>query len=384
MSVGVDNSLAVIDLAQPTVADVLDNWHELTYDDVHGLLAPPTMADAAAEGRASFLPQSVAGEAAADVRAAGEAAAQAPETTIGATVSKADVQAAQQALDAAQARVETLEQQWKRGYSFAPPPEGYDAAIIDRAKAQATLDAANGNRGAVILYKSLNSAMHSQDDVAAAVERLFGRRLTNDELAGLVGAPKGSFVTITGNAQVGGLSISLRSPTWDPLNPYKFDGYGGERNLYADDNGKLVMGNMSFSIDDESQRQGLGAQIFADQAQTLSDLGVSRIETFASGGGPGVLGQLADGTNGYYTWPRFGYLGSLPSESRAALRASAVVGDVPKAWGNYRTVQQLMRTPEGRAWWMAYGTSLDLTFDLTPGSLSMRVLDAYLREKGIK
>jgi hypothetical protein len=39
-----------------------------------------------------------------------------------------------------------------------------------------------------------------------------------------------------------------------------------------------------------------------------------------------------------------------------------------------------MRTPEGRELWRKHGETIDLVFDLTPGSYSMRTLEAYLKE----
>jgi hypothetical protein len=40
-----------------------------------------------------------------------------------------------------------------------------------------------------------------------------------------------------------------------------------------------------------------------------------------------------------------------------------------------------MSTPEGVAWWKTHGDSVDLKFDLTPGSQSIETWETYRRVK---
>jgi hypothetical protein len=142
------------------------------------------------------------------------------------------------------------------------------------------------------------------------------------------------------------------------------------------------MGNMTNLVRDDLQGQGLGADIFVDQVQSLARLGVDEVHTFAAGGGIGTTGFQEGAAVGYYVWPRFGYIGKLPLESRQALRAAADAGTIPQEWSTFKTIQQLMRTQAGRDWWKMNGDSLDLAFNLKPNSLSMRLLKQYLAEKG--
>ncbi len=46
-------------------------------------------------------------------------------------------------------------------------------------------------------------------------------------------------------------------------------------------------------------------------------------------------------------------------------------------------VSDLRATKEGRDWWKANGTTFEATFDPRPGSRSMQLLDAYMKEKGL-
>jgi hypothetical protein len=52
---------------------------------------------------------------------------------------------------------------------------------------------------------------------------------------------------------------------------------------------------------------------------------------------------------------------------------------LPPSLARYETVQQLMRDPAGQSWWQRYGGTPGLTFDPTPGSLSMRQFAVYRR-----
>lgn len=295
-------------------------------------------------------------------------------------------QAAQQALDEAQAQLDAVMQQWAQDLAdnqFAEPPDELRAAKWGVARAQAAFDAAQGGSGVIV---GTDSPFASPADpfgrarVDEVAQAMFGHTLSNDELAALVGAPDGSFVNIEAAGGFDTLSISLAAPDWNAETPWNAPqpSYSAIRELTLS-NGELVMHNETFFIHNQDlQGQGLGAQVFSDEVQTLSKLGVDRIDTYAAG-----TGAQPGGANGYYTWPRFGYVGELPDESLQALQSAVASGDVPSSWAQYTTVQELMQTPEGRAWWKTNGSDIQVSFDLHPDSLSMRLLNAYLREKGL-
>ena len=288
---------------------------------------------------------------------------------------------AEQALADAQARVDALRDAYAAGEATR---DEANAALWDLARAQAKVDAEAGGRGAAIFMRTYENPFAGMDELNARTEQMFGRVLTRDELGGLVGAPEGSQVEfyLSGDD---GLHIHMWGPKTDPMDPLQYHvapDYHAERYLLPT-RGGYYMSNTNFLISDELAGQGLGARIFTDEVDQLSQLGVRYIETNATGQGSGVIGEISrEMNNGYYTWPRFGYVGHLPEYSRDVLREAAAAGDVPESWTRYTTIQQLMRTPEGRAWWQAFGSDIDgMRFDLRPDSYSMRLLTAYREEK---
>jgi len=178
--------------------------------------------------------------------------------------------------------------------------------------------------------------------------------------------------------------------------------------------GKLVAHNEYFRIQEDSLHKGAGAELFANQVKALRSIGTDRIETEA-------VGSLAESAppaefNGYYTWPRLGYQGTMAaksydkfpdalkvklgngrqvadlydlkdmaaaglsnaevSETRRLLRANDLAsGREPKAYV----------TLSGADYWRAHGRSvLDGVFDLNDGSRSLKVLDDYLEQRSKK
>lgn len=164
--------------------------------------------------------------------------------------------------------------------------------------------------------------------------------------------------------------------------------YVAMRKFYRDRGGALVVQNDHFAIEatlpdgTPNPLKGKGAETFATQVQALQALGVSRIETLAAGSG----GHFSRGApawegrfNGYYTWARLGYDGDVPERTLGALPPGlkARLGDRP-------TVQGLLALPGGLEAWKEYGDEFEGTFDLTPGSNSVRALEAYMKERGAR
>jgi phage gp29-like protein/GNAT superfamily N-acetyltransferase len=113
------------------------------------------------------------------------------------------------------------------------------------------------------------------------------------------------------------------------------------------------------------QGQGIGTALLAAQVRKAAELGFSHIETRAT---------RNDGWNGYYTWARLGFDAPIIHVDDKPIR------DLLRARGVER-ISDLIKTPDGREWWMKNGGSYKGEFDLTPGSLSRRVLDAYAAQK---
>lgn len=180
-----------------------------------------------------------------------------------------------------------------------------------------------------------------------------GRAFTANEVASASGVPDNATFEIVKDAGLPGV-VRFSGP-----------GYKGTREISKADDGKFVVYNDSFEVEKGQQGKGIGAAMFGLQVEQASELGFGRIETYAAR-------FDADGTIGYKVWPRFGYDGDIPAHIAAKL---------PDTLAGAKRVSDLMKTPEGRAWWDANGSSFDATFDLDPGSESRKVWDAYLARK---
>lgn len=86
-----------------------------------------------------------------------------------------------------------------------------------------------------------------------------------------------------------------------------------------------------------------------------------------------AAGSASSEMNGYYTWPRLGY--------DAGLNLKRYLADEALQKFGANRVSDLMKTKDGREWWKENGSGQDMSFDLTRGSLSRKVLSNYVREK---
>lgn len=215
--------------------------------------------------------------------------------------------------------------------------------------------------------------VHTTDDVTRhdpiEIDRtstaIFGRALTNEEYRALVGAPHDANLEVTADHESKTLQIHMDGEIAvagrdEPIS------YEAERAVYKDGRA-IVLENQSFIM--SASGTGHGSEIFASEVHNASQMGVRRIETF----GARVKDEYGQNAmNGYYTWPRLGYDAEIPSSYRARL---------PESLQGATKFSDLMKTAEGRDWWKANGEGQSYEFDLRKGSLSHRVLDAYMSAK---
>lgn len=200
-------------------------------------------------------------------------------------------------------------------------------------------------------------------------EKVLGIELSNDHFAGLTGATADSSVSVKVKESPNGRYGINNVRFDDAVGPVvsvsiKGKGYWATRHFYRDKDGSVVVYNEAIEIKDTGK--GLGTEIFSRQVAGLAAMGVSRIECFAEG-------QPGDEEfNGYYTWPRLGYDGKIPEVAAKRL---------PKEFAGTKTVQEVLRKPSGLEAWKKYGTAFKATFDVSPGSQSRKVLDAYMQER---
>ena len=138
-------------------------------------------------------------------------------------------------------------------------------------------------------------------------------------------------------------------------------------------NGKPVIHNMSLCLEDDAPK-GLGTKLIANQILQCRKHGISKIECFA-----------ADPTHesnnpkhpyvGYKVWPKMGYDGKIPRYVKNRL---------PPEYKDYQKVSDFYQTPDGVSWWEENGRGFNAELDLTEGSHSRRVLEAYISKKAEK
>ena len=74
--------------------------------------------------------------------------------------------------------------------------------------------------------------------------------------------------------------------------------------------------------------------------------------------------------NGYYTWARLGFTGTIPHDVLPAAQAK---------FGDVTNVQDIMAKPGGAAWWKQNGSTFNATFDFASGSHSRQVFDRLVQ-----
>ncbi|HEX9412510.1 MAG TPA: hypothetical protein VF916_03325, partial [Ktedonobacterales bacterium] len=210
----------------------------------------------------------------------------------------------------------------------------FQQRAYDVDRAQADISSAQGGRGVTVHFgqNELHNPAAEQQVFDMASRQAFGRVLTRDEIAGMIGAPEDSFIEVAASPPFGDnvtISYQLYGPSWEPGTvlaeshgiPTDIE-YHAERYLtYDARTGQMTMENSFFAIRSDLQGSGIGRQVFLDEVDQLTQMGVRKIVT--EGAGDAV--QFAD-WNGYYTWPRFGYNGLIPQDPLDVLRNMAADG----------------------------------------------------------
>lgn len=184
----------------------------------------------------------------------------------------------------------------------------------------------------------------------------------------------GDMISFTGIPKDFGGSIRVSyNSTGAEINIYG-EGVNMTRNVYFDSNGNPDrVYNAYFRIDNGSQHDGRGSEIFNNQVQTLKSSGFNRIEVTAAG-------SAADNSvyNGYYTWARFGY---VPNNPTLGVNEYNRYAD-QQGYERVSNFKEIMYTKAGRDWWQnKEGVSFRGTFNLQDNSYSMTTLNNYMQER---
>lgn len=193
---------------------------------------------------------------------------------------------------------------------------------------------------------------------AERVTELFGRVVSDDQLAAALGALDGATVEVGMNAE-GEIVASLLHPQI----------HSQIRTISQAPDGKIFIHNDLFRVS-KTAPKGTGLRSFSRQVAGARALGVDRIETMAAG--------EAEMTawNGYYTWARFGYNAPLSEFEIQQLNR------VPQYRG-VRDLNALMQRPGGAEVWRRNGSGREMVFLLDGRRGAVRILLKYLREKGL-
>jgi len=189
------------------------------------------------------------------------------------------------------------------------------------------------------------------EETMANLARVLGPDATPELAATLAGAQAGMTATVT--------------PGWLPgsvLVDTVAEGVHIIRQISVY-NGEITIQNVLFELAPELQGQGIGTDVLAEQIAAGQEAGVSSITLAAAGSidDPDMVG--------YKVWPKMGFDGPLPPR---------ILDILPPEFASARMLSDLYATPEGVAWWEANGVTIGLTLDLTPGSYSMELWQAYL------
>jgi hypothetical protein len=218
------------------------------------------------------------------------------------------------------------------------------------------------------------------NEVHDIARQALGSAATAADLVSIAGIPDGGQVRVVSNQSAYTHHITIHAvgskEITDPKTGKKrLEDFKTERTLMIRNDGTKTIHNESF------EGKGFGITMLGRQVENATKWGFTSIDTVAGGFGSGTTGKRTkEGNyNGYYTWPRLGYDGRIPSEIvdrlPPAIRANAEAA-------GYK-LSGIMSTKGGRDWWMGHGTELKVKFDLTPGSYSQDTLNSYLKHRGI-
>lgn len=199
-----------------------------------------------------------------------------------------------------------------------------------------------------------------RSEMKGIIKAVLGKKGTEENLASLAGAPDNATVRIEAGVEylaANDQSVTIRVNS---------DELSSTRTIYRTrGTNKLVIHNEIFELKHGvPQGTGIGAKVLARQVEQAAKLGVDEIRTTAA---------RSSYFNGYYTWARLGYDAPLPDHIR---------GILPGKLSGSTRVRDLMHSPQGREFWKTHGETIDMTFDLSPGSYSRKALSAYLKERG--
>jgi hypothetical protein len=169
------------------------------------------------------------------------------------------------------------------------------------------------------------------------------------------------------------------SATYDNgINLYSYGKVRMNRTIHKDEDGRLVVHNNSFFLDDDMPK-GTGLEILANAVAYSKKMGAHKFYTnpCRSEGYTRSDGSTASGMVGYAVWPQFGYDAAI-----SEIGSSSVRQRLQAEFPNARTIRDVYDTPGGQAWWWKNGTSINnADFYLADGSRNLKAMQSYMASK---
>ena len=228
-----------------------------------------------------------------------------------------------------------------------------DEGIVEAVKRMATGSRAKGFVGKAAGWnesdhpRAEDGKFGSGGGSNGATDKKQSSILTDEKkMSSLSGAPGGASVEVSPDEDGKGSMIYFSD------SDKKQRLYSGA--IYVRDDGDgLKMKIESLDIRPDAQGQGIGKKIVEDIIANAKANGIEEISVGA---------RRADGMNGYYSWARYGFDCPIPFDK---------VLPLPKSLDGSKTVQDLMKTKEGRDWWKENGTSVRMYLNPQKGEKSL-------------
>lgn len=201
-------------------------------------------------------------------------------------------------------------------------------------------------------------------------QKIFQRTLSDEEYVKLIGARTGEVVFIYPDNYLQSSGVIIPMILIHHRRTILIDGHF-DSVLVISSLAKTVRGpQLTFqkcTVPEIAQRKGLATQMLKEQVAAARALGFEKIVDYADN---------REGRNGYYTWPRLGFDKELTEKDLSRL---------PDQFRHFTCLSDLMEHQQAREWWKKHGFALELTFDTSPDSRSIQLLNAALerlKQKG--
>jgi len=199
-----------------------------------------------------------------------------------------------------------------------------------------------------------NIQVNYEEGAAEFAEWLFGRAVSNEELAAAVGALDDSQLNVRIRK---GVELAIEIENVKVVEQVRF--------IRRDPRGELMIWN--FRFEKARGHHGVGLESLLRQIKGARSLGIRRLECWAAGDPKDTR------YTGYYRWASYGFDAPLNRDEQEVLSQD------PQYAGVASLNELMMRG--GREWWRKYGSERKMIFVLNENSSMMAVLRNYLSEK---